>query len=55
MEFTDECVSSYGYVCAVRGGGKTSPESQLRCASYGTVNLVQRFQAMGFRCCKDLP
>jgi formylglycine-generating enzyme required for sulfatase activity len=55
MEFTDECVSSYGYVCAVRGGGKTSPESKLRCASYGTVNLGQTFDSMGFRCCKDLP
>jgi hypothetical protein len=55
MELTDECAQGNDYLCATRGGGKTSPPSELTCSSHGGVNVEQHFEAMGFRCCKDLP
>lgn len=56
MELTDECgQGSVDYVCAARGGGKTSSGIGLSCAVQATVILEQAFEYMGFRCCKDLP
>ena len=55
MELTDECASAIGYVCAARGGGTTSPSSDLTCALQAGVSVEQHFDYLGFRCCKDLP
>jgi formylglycine-generating enzyme required for sulfatase activity len=55
MELTDECVSGIDYLCAARGGGKTSSGVDLSCAVHTGVMLGQHFEDMGFRCCKDLP